>query len=191
MRWRQVSAAVGAGILAWSMGTFVAQAQGDKASAADKRFVKDAMQGGMAEVQLGQLASDKGNSGDVKEFGQKMVHDHTELNDQMKQVAGQVGVTPPESVTPMDKALETKLKALSGDDFDKAYIRAMVKDHRKDLMDFKKEASTGSSSTVKDAANKGSQVIAEHFKMAKDMAKSHGLSPAKSSGGGGKASSMQ
>jgi putative membrane protein len=75
----------------------------------------------------------------------------------------------------MDKALELKLKALSGDDFDKAYIEAMVKDHHKDLSDFKKEVASGQSSTVKDAASKGEKVIAEHLKMIRQIAQAHGL----------------
>ena len=150
-------------------------AQSSDASPADKMFVKDALKGGMAEVKLGQLAADKGSSDDVKQFGQKMVEDHTKMGDQMKGVAGQIGVTPPTMVSPADKALETRLQALSGDAFDKAYIRAMVKDHRKDLMDFKKEASSGKSSAVKDAASQGSNVIAEHLKMIEDIARKHGV----------------
>jgi putative membrane protein len=172
----RIPALVGAGCLGLLLaGGAAARAQSSDASAADKSFVKDALKGGMAEVKLGQLAAQKGNSDDVKQFGQKMVDDHTKLGDQMKGVAGQIGVTPPTMITPMDKALETKLEALSGDAFDKAYIQAMVKDHRKDLMDFNKEASTGSSSTVKDAATQGSQVIAEHLKMIQQIAKAHGV----------------
>lgn len=176
MRINKISAMVGAGCLGLMLaGAPVAKAQSSDASASDKTFVKDALRGGVAEVKLGQLATQKGNSDDVKQFGQKMVDDHTKLGDQMKGVANQIGVTPPTMVTPMDKALETKLEALSGDAFDKAYIDAMVKDHRKDLMDFKKEASTGTSSTVKDAATQGSTVIAEHYKMIKQIAEAHGI----------------
>ena len=66
-----------------------------QASAADKKFVTKAMQGGMAEVQLGQLASQKASSQEVKDFGQKMVDDHTKLNEQMTPIAAQLGLTPP------------------------------------------------------------------------------------------------
>ena len=147
----------------------------DKASPMDKKFVKEALMGGMAEVQLGQLASQKGSSDDVKQFGQKMVTDHTKLGDQMKTVASQIGVTPPTSVSPKDQALMTKLQAMSGDAFDKAYIKAMVKDHEQDNMEFKKEASSGTSSAVKEAATKGDQVIEEHLSMIKDIAKKHNV----------------
>ncbi len=66
----------------------------DKASPADKKFLKEAMQGGLAEVQLGQLAAQKGNSEDVKQFGQKMTEDHSKLNQQMQPMAQQVGIYP-------------------------------------------------------------------------------------------------
>ncbi len=179
---RVVPAFVAAGCFALLLGAAGVRAQsggkggtaGGNASAADKMFVKKAMAGGMAEVELGQLAAQKGNSDDVKQFGQKMVDDHSKLNDQMKPVASQLGVTPPGSMPPAEKALETRLKGLSGDAFDKAYIQAMVKDHRQDLMEFKKEASTAKSSAVKDAASQGEQVVSEHLKMAEQIAKKHG-----------------
>jgi len=183
MQFNRNAALAGAGCLILLLsGTPAMRAQNSDASADDKSFVTGALRGGMAEVELGQIAAQKGNSEDVKQFGQKMVDDHTRLGDQMKTVAGQIGVDPPSMLSPMDKALELKLKALSGDDFDKAYIRAMVKDHRKDLMDFKKEVADGQSSTVKEAATKGEKVIAEHYKMIRQIARTHGLGTDSKSG---------
>ena len=60
----------------------------------DKAFLHKAAAGGMAEIQLGQLAEQKGNSPEVKQFGQKMVEDHSRLNDQMKPLAEQLGDLP-------------------------------------------------------------------------------------------------
>ena len=96
------------------------------ASSSDKKFVQSALEGGNAEVKLGQLAAQKGTSEDVKQFGQKMVDDHTKLGDQMKQIAQQQGIDVPDGIPAKDKDLETKLNSLSGDAFDKAYIKAMV-----------------------------------------------------------------
>jgi putative membrane protein len=76
-----------------------------------------------------------------------------------------------------DRALEAKLKALSGDAFDKAYIQAMVQDHREDLAEFKKEANSGNDTTIKDCASQGAEVIGEHFKMAEQIAQSHHIAP--------------
>ncbi len=151
------------------------QAQAGQASAADKTFVKAALKGGNAEIELGKLATQKGASDDVKQFGQQMVDDHGRLGDQMKSVAGQIGVEPPTTLTPMDKALEVRLQALSGDDFDKAYIKAMLKDHEKDLAAFQKEANTGTSSAVKDAAAQGQQVVSAHLDMIREIAAAHNV----------------
>ena len=153
-------------------------------SGTDRLFVKEALQGGMAEVELGQLAAEKGASDDVKQFGQQMVEDHGKLGDKMREVASQVDVKPPDSISGKDRALKVKLQALSGEEFDKAYIRAMVKDHKKDLDDFKIEASNGAS-PVKDAATQGQEIIAHHLEMIRQIAEVHGVADTKSSGKSG------
>ena len=153
------------------------QAQQAAASGAmqDKAFVRKAPEGGMAEVQMGQIAAEKGSSDDVKQFGQKMVTDHTQLGDQMKQVAQQIGVTPPAGLSKKDKEEVAKLQTLSGTEFDNAYIMAMVKDHKKDAEDFKSEAQQTQNPTVKQAADQGSQVIDQHLDMIEKIAQSHNV----------------
>ena len=145
------------------------------ATAADKKFVKSALEGRNGEVMLGQLAAQKGNSEDVKQFGQKMVDDHTKLGDQMKEVAQSEGISVPTGISAKDHALETKLQSLTGDAFDKTYIQAMVKDHRHDLSEFKKQADSGNDTSIKEVASQGAQVISEHLNMAEQMAKMHNL----------------
>jgi putative membrane protein len=146
-----------------------------QASDSDKKFVEDALKGGMAEVDLGQLAAKKGASDDVKMFGQKMVTDHTKLGDKMKAVAGNIGVTPPSMEDAGGIATKGELEVLSGDAFDKAYIKAMLKDHEEDLRDFKKEIADGSSPEVKTAARQGERVISEHLAMIKKIAAAHNV----------------
>ena len=151
--------------------TALAQAPTDT----DKHFVRDAIEGGNGEVELGHLAQQKGTSADVKEFGQKMVTDHTRLGEQMKAVAGNTGVTVPSGTSVSGKATEAELKLLSGDSFDKAYIKAMVKAHREDLQAFQKEAATGTSPEVRNAAKKGAIVVQHHLDMAEQIAKNHNV----------------
>lgn len=139
----------------------------------DKDFVHSALEGGMAEVQMGQLAAQKGSSDDVKEFGQKMVQDHTQMTDQVKQVAQQLGVSEPKGLSKKDKAEVAKLNSLSGPEFDKAYIAAMVKDHKRDLSDFRAEAQNTQNPAVKQVAQQGAQVIDQHLQMAEQLAKAH------------------
>jgi putative membrane protein len=144
-------------------------------SPTDKMFVSKAMQGSMAEVQLGQLTLQKSNNVQVKQFAQRMIDDHTKLNEQMKPVAQQLGVTAPDQISKGDRKTIAKLQSLSGSAYDQAYIRDMVKDHKQDLSQFQMEASSGQDQTVKDAANQGSKVIAQHLQMAQQLAKDQNL----------------
>ena len=142
----------------------------------DKAFVKKALEGGNAEVKLGQLAEQKSQSEDVKQFGQKMVNDHTQLGDQMKPIAQQLKVSVPTGIPAKDQMLYSKLEKLSGSEFDREYIKAMLKDHQEDLKEFKKEASTGKNPEVKQAAQQGSTVISQHLSMIQQIAQKHQVS---------------
>jgi putative membrane protein len=141
----------------------------------DKMFVHKAAEGGLDEVQLGQLATQKSNNPDVKAFGQKMVDDHTMLNNNMKPIADKLGVMGPDHLNKKDQATYDQLSALSGDAFDKAYVTDMVEDHRKDLREFKHESMTAADPQLKDATTSGSEVIAGHLKMADHLAKELGV----------------
>ena len=143
-------------------------------SPGDRVFVETALKGGMTEVQLGQLALQKSSNADVKQFAQKMVDDHTKMNDQLKTVAQQIGVKVPDGPSKKDKTTIAKLQALNGDAFDQAYIKDMVKDHKSDLNDFKAEAENGSDPTVRNAANQGAQVINQHLQMIEQIAQKGG-----------------
>jgi putative membrane protein len=162
-----------------------AQQQDPTAGMQDKAFVHNAMEGGMAEVELGQLAAQKGSSDDVKQFGQKMVDDHTKLNDQMKPIAQQLGINPPEKLSKKDRALQDHLQSLSGSQFDNAYIEAMVKDHKKDLDDFKNEAQQTQNQQLQQAVQQGGQVIAQHLQMIEQIAQAHNVSTGKGKGSSG------
>jgi putative membrane protein len=142
---------------------------------ADQEFVKKALEGGAAEVQLGQLAQQKSQSEDVKQFAQKMVEDHTRLGDRMKPIAQQLGVKEPKAPSKKEKALAAKLEALSGQQFDEAYIKAMVKDHKQDLKEFQNEAQTAQNPNVKQAAQQGVGVISQHLQLIEQIAQNHNV----------------
>lgn len=142
---------------------------------ADQSFVRKALEGGTAEVQLGQLAQQKSQSEDVKQFGQKMVEDHTQLGDQLKPIAQQLGVKEPKELSKKDRQLMAKLKTLSGSQFDEAYIQAMVKDHKQDLKEFKNAAQTAQNPNLKQAAQQGAGVISQHLQMIQQIAQSHNV----------------
>ncbi len=140
----------------------------------DKQFLMKAAQGGTAEVQLGKLAMEKGGP-EVKEFGQKMVDDHTQINKDMGTVADQMGVMLPKKMTKEDKAEYDKLEALSGDDFDKEYIAYMLKDHRQDMHEFRMEASSAGDQTLQAEVMKAGGVIRQHMQMVVKLAQEKGV----------------
>ena len=154
-----------------------------KLAPADKQFIKKAAQGGLAEVQLGQLATEKADSPDVKQFGQKMVDDHSKANDQLKQVASNKGVTVPDKLSAKDAATKARLEKLSGKAFDRAYMRDMVMDHTKDVSEFRTEAKTAKDPDVKSFASQTLPTLQDHLKQAKSIAPKAGAKTSQASGG--------
>jgi putative membrane protein len=136
----------------------------------DRTFMKAAAQAGMAEVELGKLAQEKAQSSDVKGFGQMMVDDHTKAGDELKGLAGTKNVTLPTAMDPAHKATHARLAKLSGDAFDRAYMAAMVKDHKKAVADFTHESKMGKDAETKDWAGKTLPTLEAHLKRAQELA---------------------
>lgn len=111
-----------------------------KASKADQHFLTEAMQGDMAEVQMGKLAQQKGQSEDVKQFGQMLEQDHSQHLQQAEQQAQQLGVTAPQGPNAKQKATYERMNKLSAAQFDKQFARHAVQDHKKDIAAYQKEA---------------------------------------------------
>lgn len=141
----------------------------------DKMFLRQAAEGGLAEVQFGQLAAQKGGSDDVKAFGQKMVDDHGALNKDVAEVADSVGVILPKRINKTDQAEHDKLNGLSGEEFDTEYLTLMVKAHHKDLREYRLEAADTQDPALREAVMKGQRTIHEHLMMVDSLAKSKGI----------------
>jgi putative membrane protein len=142
----------------------------------EQAFVSKALEGGETEVQLGQLAQQKSQSNDVKQFAQKMVSDHSQMDDKwFKPVAQQLGVSEPKGPSKKDKKEIAKLQGLSGQDFDREYITMMVKDHQKDLKDFKDEAQVAQDPNLKQVVQQGSTLISQHLQLIEQIAKNHNV----------------
>jgi putative membrane protein len=135
---------------------------------ADKEFMMKAAQGGMAEVMLGQMASSKATSPDVKNFGNRMVSDHGKANDELKQLAQNKGMALPADTDNETKKFADRLSKASGKDFDKEYINAMVDDHEKDVNEFEKTSKNAKDPDLRAWATKTLPTLQDHLKMAKD-----------------------
>jgi putative membrane protein len=134
--------------------------------AADSRFATKAAEGGMAEVELGNLAKEKASNDAVKQFGDRMVQDHTKANDELKQLASQKNINLPTTMDSKMQAEKDRLEKLSGAEFDKAYMRYMVSDHKKDVAEFQHQADRGQDSDLKAFASKTLPTLQEHLKLA-------------------------
>ena len=133
--------------------------QGANLSTQDRDFMKKAAQGGMEEVEMGRMAEQQGQSADVKAFGKRMVAEHSKANDELMAIARKKGVQltthPP------------KKEKMSGPDFDKKYMADMIKDHEKDLAEFRSESQNGSDPDLKAFASKGAKMVQKHLDLAK------------------------
>jgi putative membrane protein len=141
----------------------------------DQSFYDNAAEGGIAEVELGKLAQEKGTSAAVKEFGAMMVKDHSAANMKLKAVAAKKGVELPTKPGMMQMATKTKLEVLSGGTFDKSYIRGMVDDHQKDIALFEKEAKEGKDADAKAFATATLPTLRTHLKHVQEIATKMGV----------------
>lgn len=135
-------------------------------SGADKTFASSAAAGGLAEVQLGQLAEQKAGTPQVKEFARTMVSDHTQANQDLEQIAQQENLTLPKRPGKKEREESQRLRKLSGAAFDKQYMAHMVQDHRKDISEFQREATSGKDPALKSYAQKYLPVLQKHLQMA-------------------------
>jgi len=142
-------------------------AQTQKADKDSQKFIKTAIEGNIAEVDIGKLAQEKGKSDAVKKFGQMLETDHAKANDEAKSVAQQVGVEPPSGASVGEKATYLKLKVLSGDTFDKSFASTMVSDHEGDIKQYQK--ASGKNDAVGEYAKKTLPTLQKHLQEAKQL----------------------
>src|SRR5262245_41917780 len=139
---------------------------GAQLAGSDQAFLKEAAGGSLMEVELGKLATEKASSADVKQFGQRMVDDHGKANQQLSTLAQQKNVQIPTELTGKAKGDYDRLSKLSGEQFDRAYMQMMVRDHRKDVGDFRKQSTSAKDPDVKSFASQTLPTLEDHLKMA-------------------------
>lgn len=145
-------------------------------SFADQSFVHKTLEDNVAQEQMGQLAAQKSQSDDVKQFGQKMADIHEQLTNQMVPVAKKLGVDQPKQPSKKDRQEIEKMQALSGQDFDAAFIKAMLKDQRDDLKGFQDEAQGAQDPNVQQLAKMDEPVLNQHLQVLEKIAQAHSVS---------------
>jgi len=147
--------------LAWSQ-------QQSQATPSQKQFLTKAIQGDNSEIELGRLAQRQARSDQVRQFANTLVDDHTKARDEATKVAQNLGVTPPDGVMPDAAQESAKLRNMSGIGFDREFVSYMVKDHKKDIADFKKEANDHHG-PVGQLAQKQLPTLEKHLKIAESL----------------------
>jgi putative membrane protein len=138
-------------------------------SSEDKTFAHKAAAGGQAEVAFGQLAKQNASAPAVKQFGEQMVTDHTQANQELMQIAKSQSLDLPKGLDAKHQAKERTLSTTKGTAFDKAYMQDMVQDHKEDVADFRKEAQHGRDPQLKAFAAKYLPVLEKHLQMAQSI----------------------
>ena len=135
----------------------------------DKAFIKEAAIGDAAEIQLGQMAQEKASNPKVKQFGQRMVKDHSQADDQLKGIAQSQHISLPTELDPPHKAAAAELSQKAGSQFDQAYMRMMVQDHTKTVNKFKREGTASHDPTVKNFAEQSLPILQSHLQEARQI----------------------
>ena len=138
-----------------------------KLTADDRQFVAQAAEGGMVEVQLGQLAQEKGQSEAVKQLGQTLVNDHQQANQQLQSIAQAKQIDIPSSLDQQHQQKISQLQSKSGAAFDHAFIQEVIKDHTKDVAEFRTQSNKTQDSALKDFTSSTLPTLENHLQLAK------------------------
>jgi putative membrane protein len=139
----------------------------DKPNPSDRVFVHAAAMGGMAEVELGRLAEQQGQSEAVKNFARRMVEDHGKANERLTGLAEEDGIALPAGLHPKQQAERDLLAAASGELFDLMYVRGQVADHQKTVQLLEYEIGAGQDADLKSFAEETLPIVLQHLEMAK------------------------
>jgi putative membrane protein len=156
-------------VLGVSASAALAETQGAKANKTDEVFIKEAMEGDLAEVNMGKLAQEKAQSQGVKDFGKMLEQDHGEHSQKVRSKAQELGVTPPQEPNTTQKSMYDRLGKLSGGQFDDQFVKAMVADHKKDIAKYDKEAE--SKGPLADFAKETLPTLQHHLQTAEALEK--------------------
>ena len=135
----------------------------------DAKFARTAMEGGMAEVRMGQLILEGGQSSALRDFGQRIVKDHTKANQELIRLAASKGVPAPSSPGEKHEKMLTELSKLKGAEFDKTAIHHAVMDHQEAIRLFEKASQSLQNSELKAFAQNTLPTLKEHLQLAKGL----------------------
>jgi putative membrane protein len=132
----------------------------------DETFIRNATEANMAEIKLGQLAQEKAQAPEVKNVAKRIVEDHTKAQDELKQIAQQESINLPTDISHKDALTYDRLSKLSGPQFDREYTQEMIKDHQKDISEFKRAEASVKNPASKEYAQRELPTLQAHLELA-------------------------
>jgi putative membrane protein len=153
------------GLTAWAQATRA----DDRTALNDQQFVNMAATSGMAEVKLGRLAMDRSSNVEVKQFGQQLVKDHTQANQDLMKLAEKKNLKIPRNLDGRHQELIERFGKMRETDFDRQYIKQMVQDHQEAVNLFEREAKNGQDAELKTFAEKTLPTLRNHLRMAQAL----------------------
>lgn len=144
------------------------QSQSDR----DRKFAREVAEDGLMEIKLGELAQSKGTTAEVKTLGSHMITDHTKANNELRSLAIKKNIPLPTALSDKGQKTYEKLSKKEGKKFDKCYTRMMVKDHKKEICKFKKQAKKGEDAELRSWASTTIPTLEHHKEMSKEACKS-------------------
>ncbi|TMR23845.1 DUF4142 domain-containing protein [Nonomuraea turkmeniaca] len=129
----------------------------------DVAWLRTIHQGDIAEIQAGRLAQGKGSTKRIKAIGRMLVQDHTKFDVKVSQVATQLGVQLPRSISAHQREEILQLRDAVGRDFDQEFIATMTNEHLAAIAATKKEISGGSSQPVVALAKAAAPTLEQHL----------------------------
>jgi putative membrane protein len=151
------------------------QNSSDQTMPTGKAFIDKAAEINLGEVELGKLAEQKGNNAAVKDFGKRMIQDHSQAEQELDQLAKREGVTLPSQPGPEAASLQQQLSSVSGEQFDQIYVQHMLAGHKGAVATFENEIEHGRNPAIKAYAEKVLPVIQDHIRIAEDLAGKMGM----------------
>ncbi len=139
----------------------------DKLAWGDRRFVHKAAEDGRAEVQLAELAAQRASHAEVKSFAQKLVDQHSKVNSELTDIAGQKNVKL-EDDDDKDRAYK-RLSKKSGHEFDQEFVEHMIDEHEKCIRMFEKASTDAKDSDVRAFAAKHLDHLRSHLQEAQGL----------------------
>jgi len=142
---------------------------GSSQAAEGSKFLAQALQDSLAEIEACELALQKTSNDDVKAFSQHMIDQHSQMGQEIEKLASKKNAILPKNVSSEQQSTYQELSKLSGKEFDRKFMQHNLEDHQKDIQVFQQQAAQVSDADIKAFAEQGVRLLGEHLKMAQEV----------------------